>query len=251
MRFRIVMLLMLIFFPQQLLSAENQAHIIKRPEGLRKENPDSSNPCLTTQDRVKWKSVLNWCDECDERARPFTESNDGRYGGIFVYPLKGNQYVVDIQCYMTMRQCEHIYYKVTEHADTIESRSLMLEQYSFAFGKGAVTDVIEEPKEDPKGEFIRFTDTLAYGHTVIPFKNSYRFAVMKEYRGMGGCGLYTVYDVSSNIPYIVEFRAKLYCSQESPMPDEWKLYPADQRAKWKIAANPLREDWKKTNGKGP
>ena len=127
----------------------------------------------------------------------------------------------------------------------------MLEQYSFAFGKGAVTDVIEEPKEDPKGEFIRFTDTLAYGHTVIPFKNSYRFAVMKEYRGMGGCGLYTVYDVSSNIPYIVEFRAKLDRSQESPMPDEWKLYPADQRAKWEIAANPLREDWKKTNGKGP
>ncbi len=63
---------------------------------------------------------------------------------------------------------------------------------------------------------------------------------------MGGCGLYTVYDVSGDCPKVIEFRAKLFCSAESPGPGQWKLYPAKQRDKWRVVPNTQRENWKST-----
>ena len=193
---------------------------------------------------MKWKSVLNWCDECDERAKPFTQSDEGQYGGIFVIPIGAKQYIVDIQCYMTMHQCEHIYYKVTEHADTIESRLLVLEQYYYIFAEDSLTYGIEEPKNDPKGEFVRLTDSLAYGITFPPEIEAPLLTVERRYRLSGGCGLSTVYDVSGDCPKVIEFRAKLFCSPESPGPKQWKLYTAKQRARWRIVPNPQRKDWK-------
>jgi hypothetical protein len=245
MTFRVIIILLILQLPLPLMACGPDLRIAKKPQGLRNENPDSGNSIyLTTQDRTKWKSVLNWCDECDERAKPFTQSDDGKYGSIFVYPIGDNQYIIDVQCYTTMHQCEHIYYKVTEHADTIESRLLILEQYDFLLAKGAVSEGIEEPKHEPKGEFVRFTDSLTYGLTNIPDKTAPLLIVERRYRLAGGCGLYTVYDVSGDCPRVIDFRAKVFCSAESPMPKQWKSYPAKQRAKWRVVPNPQREDWK-------
>ncbi len=77
---------------------------------------------LNPQDRMQWKSVLHWCDDCDRRAKPFTQSDGGKNGGIFIYPIGENQYIADIQCYTTMHQSEHLYYKIIERADTIERK---------------------------------------------------------------------------------------------------------------------------------
>lgn len=120
----------------------------------------------------------------------------------------------------------------------------MLEQFYFIFAEGGASDGIEDPANGPDGEFIRFTDTLTYGHTLIPDKNSKQLVTEKEYRGMGGCGLYTMYDISGVDPKVVEFRAKPFCSSERPMPTEWKLYTPEQRSKWRVVPNPLRNDWK-------
>jgi hypothetical protein len=242
--FRMITMLLILYFPLPLMACGPEIRIVKKPEGLRYENPDPTHPDLTTQDRLKWKSVLNWCDECDERAKPFTQSDEGQYGGIFVIPIGSNQYIVDIQCRMTMHSCEHIYYKVTENADTIKSRLLTIEQYYFIPAKGSITDGIKEPKNDPKGEFVRFTDSLTYGITFPPQKKEPVLTVERRYRAAGGCGLSTVYDVSGDCPKVVEFRAKLFCSPESPMPEQWKLYPAKQRTKWRVVPNPQRKDWK-------
>jgi hypothetical protein len=242
--FRMILIVLLILeSPLPLMACGPDVRIVKKPEGLRYQNPDPSNPDLNTQDRLKWKTVLNWCDECDERAKPLTQSYDGIDGGILTYPIGSNQYIVDIQCYSTMQQCEHLYYKVTEHAGTIKSRLLVLEQFYFFPAKGSATDGIVEPENDPQGEFVRFTDSLTYGLTEIPDKSVPLLVMERRYRGVGGCGLYTVYDVSGDCPKVIEFRAKLFCSTESPMPEEWKLYPAGQRAKWRVAPNPQREDW--------
>jgi hypothetical protein len=103
---------------------------------------------------------------------------------------------------------------------------------------------VEEPKQEPKGEFVRFTDSLTYGLTQIPDKTAPLLILERRYRAMGGCGLYTVYDVSGDCPKVIEFRAKLFCSPESPGPEQWKLYPARQRAQWRVGPNPQRKDWK-------
>ena len=52
------------------------------------------------------------------------------------------------------------------------------------------------------------------------------------------------FDISGNRPKVVEFRGKTYCSANHVPPRKWKLYPAKQRARWRKAPNPLREDWK-------
>ena len=120
--FRIILVLLVLLLPLPLMACGPEVHIVKKPKGLRNENPDPFHPYMNAQDRLKWKSVLNWCDECDERSRLYLErfgQDDGTNGGVFIYPIGHNQYIVDIQCEMSMQQSEHIYYKVTEHADTV------------------------------------------------------------------------------------------------------------------------------------
>lgn len=85
---------------------------------------------------------------------------------------------------------------------------------------------------------------MIYGSISYTGKNKNRVVVEKRYRGAGGCGLLTIYDVSGDCPKVVEFRAKTYCSANYVPPEKWKLYPAKVRAKWRGAPNPLRENWK-------
>ncbi|MBT8341190.1 MAG: hypothetical protein KJP07_14330 [Desulfatitalea sp.] len=243
---RMVFFLM-ICLPLPLLACGPETQIVKKPEGLPLIGDSNASYSFNAKDRQKWKSVLNWCDECDERAKPFTESHNGINGGMNIYPIGDNQYIVDIKCYMTMRQCEHIYYKVTVHADTVESRLLTLELFFHAEyddSLGLVKGVT-----DPKGEFVRSFDSVAYGFTYgfrdDKFKDNQKLlTVVVEYRGMGGCGLYTVYDVSGDCPKVVEFRAKVECTPETPRPYQYGLYPPEQRARWRIVPNPRRYDWK-------
>ena len=114
----IMCVLALLYLPFPLIACDAPVRVEKKPVGLKTAGPDEPNYDLTVQDRAMWKSVLHWCDECDERAR-------GR-GGIAVYPIKEGQYIVAVDCETAMQQSELIFYKVTEHADTIESRLLPL-----------------------------------------------------------------------------------------------------------------------------
>jgi hypothetical protein len=238
----IAIILLLISFPFPLIACGSDVLIVKKPADWTAIKPYPAYPFLTAKDRMRWKSVLHWCDECDERAKPYLESTDGRNGGIFIYPLGANQYLVDIWCHTTMRQSEHIYYKVTEHNDTIESRLLILEQFYHAqYGD----DTSVQGVKDPDGELVRFTDALTYGQTlfypdqpILP-----RLLVKKEFIGTGTCGLYTVYDISGDCPKVLEFRSNLSCTPDAPPEDKWNLYPAAQRAKWRVVPNPLRKDW--------
>jgi hypothetical protein len=93
----VIIILLILQLPTPLMACGQEVQIANKPEGLRKINRVGPNDLdLTTQDRLKWKSVLNWCDECDERAKPFTESFEGRHGGISVFPIGKNQYIVDV-----------------------------------------------------------------------------------------------------------------------------------------------------------
>ncbi len=244
---RIILFLALLALPKG--ASEYTMHAEKKPVGLRKSAPDGND--LTFQDRKLWKSVLKWCDECDERAKRYMTRwgrFDESYGGIHTYQLSANQYIVDVQCSMSMQQSEHIYFKVTEQADKIETRLLPLEQFYFIVDPNAADNGDIDPTKEriQKGEFIRFTDPLIYGLTQVDHKKK-QLIVEKRYRGMGGCGLLTIYDVSGDYPKVVEFRGKTYCSANYVPPRKWKLYPAKQRARWRIAPNPLREDWKNPN----
>jgi hypothetical protein len=225
----------------------SDVQIVKKPEGLRKTNPGPSR-FLTAKDREMWRSVLNWPDECEQRSRFFRDREGGWvHEGIFIYPIGENNYIVDVHCTMTDRESEHIYYKMTEHTDTIESRVLILEQFYYVFAPGGKSDLELEGKADRKGEYIRFKDCLTYGHTLSPWEGPFepRLEVKKEYIRAGVCGLYTIYDVSGDCAEVTEFRANLRCHPDAAaIPEEWELIPAETRAKWREAPNPYREGWK-------
>jgi hypothetical protein len=248
----IISALVMIYLPFSSMAAcDSPAHSEKKPAGLRTASSDEPNYDLTPQDRIMWKSVLHWCDECDERAS-FVTQQGGR-GGILIYPINKTQYIVAVECEMAMQQGELIFYKVTEHSDTIESRLLPLEQYDFIQTKEDVERLHAKQTGDPHaelqdvGKFIRFTDTLIYGGVIFTGKNRNLLVVEHRYRGVGGCGLLTIYDVSGDCPKVVEFRAKTYCSANYVPPEKWKLYPAKVRAKWRTGPNRQREDWKDKN----
>ncbi|MFZ1982784.1 MAG: DUF4087 domain-containing protein [Desulfatitalea sp.] len=217
------------------MACGSERHIAKKPEGLRMESPDPYNPYLSIKDRELWKSVLNWCDECDERAR--LPNDDSRHGGIFIYPIGDKQYIVDIYCEMGMHDSENLYYKIWVNKDNIESRLLILEQYDYYPANG-----VKVTKNEPEGEFVRFSDSLSWGSTLYFPKKCRNILILDQVSG--GCGFYTVYDVSGDSPKVKELRANIFCSPESPPVEKWKRYPARQRAKWRVVHNPQREYWK-------
>jgi hypothetical protein len=241
-------IVVMVFLPLHTIASDSVIHIEKKPAGLRKSEPGKDLE-LTVSDRLLWKSILHWCDECEERSKRFRErlgDVDESFGGIAVYPLNEKQYLVDVECAGGMQQSEHIYYKVTEHSETIESRLLSLEQFYVLDTESPDEDNAEpDPSKERvrKDRFIKFTDPLIYGLTMIDQKKKL-LIVEKRYKGVGGCGLLTTYDVSGDRPKVVEFRGRMNCSANYVPPKKWKLYPAKQRAKWRVAPNPQREDWK-------
>ncbi|MBI5062506.1 MAG: hypothetical protein HZB87_03290, partial [Desulfatitalea sp.] len=170
-------------------------------------SPDRFHSDLTANDRLIWKTALNWPDGCDERAKFHTEKFDGEYGLISTYPIGGNQFIVDVECSKGMRHSEHFYYKVTATEETIESQLLTLEQCVYCPAENEDSMDLEAPKKDPKGEFVRFTDSLAYGVTLIPEEIAPKVILFDPHSSVLSCGLYTVYDVSGAFPKISEFRA--------------------------------------------
>jgi hypothetical protein len=240
-------LVALVYLPFRLIACDSPVRVEKKPVGLRTAGPNEPNYNLTVQDRLLWRSVLHWCDECEERSMPSPEYINDRRAGVIVYPLKEGQYIVVVACAMSMQQSELLFYKATERADTIESRLLPLEQFYFISDPqqpdhGPHATVYQEFEQ--KGRFIRFTDPLIYGGVLYTGKKKNQLVIEDRYRGVGGCGLLTIYDVSGDCPKVVEFRAKTYCSANYVPPEKWKLYPAKVRARWRTAPNPLREDWK-------
>ncbi|MFZ1983297.1 MAG: DUF4087 domain-containing protein, partial [Desulfatitalea sp.] len=209
------------------------------------ENPDPFHSDLTAEDRRLCKSLLNWNDECDERAKFHTESLDGAYGLILTYPIAQNQFIIDVECSRGMRHSEHFYYKVTAKEETIESQLLTLEQYAYYPVENEDNMDLKAPKRDPKGEFVRFTDSLAYGVTLIPEEITPKVILFDPHSSVLSCGLYTAYDVSGVSPKVSEFRAKIFCRPEEDLPiEKWKPYSDQERAKWRVVPNSQREDWK-------
>ncbi len=240
---KILMFLLILCCPQYLWAREVQ--VTERPEGLRMETADPFHPHLSARDRLLWKSVLKWPDECDARASFVTESNDGEYGLISTYPIGKNEFIVDVECAKGMRHSEHFYYKVTATEESIESQLLALEQYAYYPAESGGSMDLEAPKRDPKGEFVRFMDSLAYGITLIPKEITPKVILFDPHSSVLSCGLYTVYDVSGALPKVSEFRAKIFCRPEEALPiEKWKRYTAQERAKWRVVPNSQREDWK-------
>lgn len=129
---KIMLIFFIVYIPLPLMACGSKTQTVKKTQSLRKENPDPGNSYLTHQDRLKWKTVLQWCDECDDRAGFVIKSSEGDRGGISIIPLGKDesgrdQYLVDVECYMAMPNSEHIYYKITEDQDSIERRLLVLE----------------------------------------------------------------------------------------------------------------------------
>lgn len=243
---KILIFIILVLLPLPSMANDSMVNIEKKPAGLRKANPYKSDAELTAKDRLLWKSVLHWCDECDERARRYTEDGSGR---VFVYPLSDMEYIVEVDCMLTMQQYEALFYKVKERNDTIESRLLQLQQYEFIEHEDAGDNIDKKSKKGKSGgmkdggEYIAFKDALTFGLPGFDQKNN-RLSIERRFVGTGGCGFVTTFDVSGERPKIVEFRANVICSDKYVPPKKWKLYPAKQRAKWRLAPNPQREDWK-------
>lgn len=243
--FRVILLVLVLCWPYLVMSGGQEVQVAKRPQELRMASPDPFHPDLTAKDRQIWKSVLHWSDECDERASFHTESSDGEYGLISTYPIGQNQFIVDVKCSKGMRHSEHFYYKLTAKEETIESQLLALEQYIYYPAENENFTDLEAPKREPKGEFVRFTDSLAYGVTLISKEITPKVILFDPRSSVLSCGLYTVYDVSGTLPKVSEFRAKIFCRPEETLPiEKWKSYPASQRAKWRVVPNPQRADWK-------
>jgi hypothetical protein len=217
--------------------------IVHKPDWLWNPIPDTVISGLTLQDRVNWKSVINWCNECDRRAAPTTHDNRGSRGGITFYPLGDSKYLLDIECSMGMHDSEHIYYKLTDHGDTLEYHLLVLEQFDHL---APSSDPGSKPTNS-KGEFVRFFDSLIVGSTLYDWENK---PVMLQLDISASWGLRLSYDISGDCPKATDFQTRLDCScdcQEEP----WEAHPVTERKSWRTVPSTNRSDWKEAAPRQP
>jgi len=173
---------------------------------------------------TQYKSHVNWQADCGEFL--FADlSNERRF---FAYSIDKNLHILQVVCDAGAYQAGQIFYKINN--STVPTiRLLTFKQY--------INNEIAASNNLPP--FVTIKDTYIWG--LINFdKSNNTLTAENRFRSGGGCGTYTVFNLDSSSPKIVEFRAKLECTLSQSPPSLWKLYPSDVQDKWPNGKNPLR-----------
>ncbi len=170
-------------------------------------------------DRNQWKKLLKWPDEFEKK----TQGYGPDFSGIEFYDVAAGRYIVHVYGSLGSYQGEHLFFDIEEIKNQIKAKPMVFEQFSEIEKEGddSYFDPNEEKKEN--ADFKCFTGSLVYGTISFdPVKK--RLVNLNRYRGAGGCGTQTVYDVGGKTPRTLAFRARVNCTIKNIPPELWKPY---------------------------
>jgi hypothetical protein len=161
----------------------------------------------TTADRAEWRRVLHWPGACENpwrRTRP-------AYSGIVLQPTASVRWFVQVTCLPGAYQSTQLLYLVDRGFHPVGPISLRTYR---DLGKGKLRLV--------RQRYILGTLDFNPG--------TGRLVVFDKFRGIGDCGIYSVFQLKKTyfIPRAV--RAKLNCNGKGPFdPSRWPLLPVPHR----------------------
>lgn len=192
-----------------------------KTEAISENGPLSKEP-KNRADRDRWREILKWPDECERK----TEFYGKDFIGIEFHKIGPGRFIAHVDCSLGWYQGDQLFYLVDETAGAPKATLLEFEQFAEIEEEGedgSDPDAGVEKKEE-NVRFRRFFDPLVFGTVTVDAANR-RIVNLNRYRGPGGCGTMTVYDIGGDVPKTVEFRARTTCSEEIVPAERWKAYP--------------------------
>jgi len=161
----------------------------------------------TTADRAEWRALLHWPSSCESEWRRGREP----YSGIVLEPTATVRWFVQVMCIQGAYQGTQLLYLIDRGLHALGPISLHAYR---DLGKGKPRLVREQ----------RILGTLEFN------PGTGRLVVFDKFRGVGDCGIYSVFQLQKTyfIPRAV--RAKLNCNGKGPFdPTRWPSLPAPHR----------------------
>jgi hypothetical protein len=161
----------------------------------------------STADRAEWRKTLQWPSSCESDWRRGREP----YSGIVLQPTATVRWFVQVVCVQGAYQSTQLLYLVDRGLNKVGPISLHTYR---DLGKGKPTLVRER--------FI--LGTLDFN------PRTGRLAVLDKFRGVGDCGIYSVFQLKKTYFIPRAIRAKLNCNGKGPYdPSHWPQLPAPHR----------------------
>ncbi len=171
------------------------------------------------EDRNQWRELLKWPDEFEKK----TQGYGPDFSGIEFYDITARQYIVHVYGSLGSYQGEHLFYVIEKTENRVKATPMVFEQFSEIEKQGDDSYFDPNEEKEENADFKYFTDSLVYG--TISFDPEKKHLInLNRYRGSGGCGTQTIYDVTGKTPKTIAFRARVNCNIKNIPPELWKPY---------------------------
>lgn len=154
--------------------------------------------------RQYWRPVLNWSAECEEDFQ-YPDS----VSGVDIYPIKDNQYIIQIMCTMGSYQGRQQFFHLTINGDKASVKAMKFPLYEINKKQA----VLKESTSELWGNVLNNSD---YN----------KFTILNQYSGYGHCGTLTTYKIINGEVTATKLRAQPDCESKkaSRNPNKWPEY---------------------------
>ena len=156
---------------------------------------------LTEADRAEWNALLGGAEACrgEQLGTP----------RVFFHPVDADRTLVQITCSKGLYQGTQVFFLVGAAANDGASTLLVLPQVEH-----------EEAADGAEARLVRFDDAVVAG-SIMTDAPPGQLVSLRRFRGAGGCGTRTTWDVTGERPKILEFRARPDCTDEIVPAEQW------------------------------
>jgi hypothetical protein len=161
----------------------------------------------TTADRTEWRKLLHWPSACENDWRRGREP----YSGIVLQPTATVRWFVQAVCIQGAYQSTQLLYLVDR-------------------GLHAVGPISLHTYRDPGNGNPKLVRERYILGTLEFNPRTGRLVVFDKFRGIGDCGIYSVFQLKKTYFIPRAIRAKLNCNGKPPFdPKRWPSLPAPHR----------------------
>ncbi len=145
------------------------------------------------EDRAKWRS-LGWPEACEQEFQEFGMTDDG---GLRVYPLGNEQYILSITCNTYVYQSSLVFMllQTNSHLGSVTSTEQTLDFYNIA------TKKLEPIRDEETGA------PVVLGFDFFDSKNK-TLSIYTKHRGLGDCGTNGTYMIINNKITLIKYEAQ-------------------------------------------
>lgn len=176
---------------------------------------------FTSEDRVEWRKVAKWSDQCED---DFAFGADESMGGLSLFSYESNQAILRVTCGVYAYQTSMLLYHVTIDGAQKSARQLSVPTYDVAQKKVVAREY--EYEDDIVGTVLGFDTFNPKEKTLTIF--------VKD-RGVGDCGTRETFAVDSELTLQkVEYQSCEAADEfhlQNPEAEEMPAWPVVYQAK--------------------